>query len=242
MFIQHLQDRIASSPVETCLFALMADLKDLIAQMMGTAHKGPSMPSTLSPPPAHGPRDCCLVLDASPSMAEKDWKPSRLAGAQEAAREFVRRLAAEEPDARVAVIFYSAMAKVHCALTPATQIDKLRSAIDCVRTRAAGTSISAGLRAAAGQLSDLTRPWQIVLLTDGHHNWGRSPMGVVQGLRSRAIIECVGIGGSATDVDEDLLRSLATSYPDGRKRYRWIGEPAELRKHFHELAGRITRQ
>ncbi|MEK6677169.1 MAG: vWA domain-containing protein [Planctomycetota bacterium] len=198
--------------------------------------------SAAGPAPVQGGRDCCLVLDSSPSMDEKDWKPSRLAGAKAAALEFIDRLAKEEPGARVAVIFYSGRAYLSCPLTAVDQTDRLKKAIDKSRRNwIGGTSISAALMAAAQQFCEPNRIWQVVLLTDGHHNIGQCPKSVVGTLQSRAVIECVGIGGNAKDVDEDLLRFLATSYPDGRKRYRWIGQPEVLKLHFRELAGRITR-
>jgi len=60
-------------------------------------------------------------------------------------------------------------------------------------------------------------------------------------LRDIATVECVGIGGTPEEVDEDLLRYIASSYPDGSKRYRWIGDRKRLVEHFHNLAGGITR-
>ena len=52
---------------------------------------------------------------------------------------------------------------------------------------------------------------------------------------------CIGIGGTPHDVDESLMRDIASEYPDGSKRYRWIGDKERLAQHFHCLAGRITR-
>ena len=60
--------------------------------------------------------------------------------------------------------------------------------------------------------------------------------------RHRAINRiCVGIGGKPTDVNEKLLKSIASKYPDSSPRYRWIGDKKGLVQHFHQLAGRITR-
>ena len=52
---------------------------------------------------------------------------------------------------------------------------------------------------------------------------------------------CIGIGGAPHDVDEPLMKHIASEYPDGSKRYRWIGDKERLAQHFHCLAGRITR-
>ena len=86
------------------------------------------------------------------------------------------------------------------------------------------------------------RPCRIVLLSDGHHNYGRDPRPLAETLKHRAIIECIGIGGQPHDVDEALMRDIAS--PDGRggKRYRWIGDRQQLVERFEELAGGITRE
>ena len=76
--------------------------------------------------------------------------------------------------------------------------------------------------------------------TDGH-NTGKTPEKLADRLKEFAIIECIGIGGSPADVDESLLKRIAAAYPNGKKRYRWIGQKEQLVKHFHNLAGAIRR-
>ena len=48
-------------------------------------------------------RKCVLVLDASASMLDSDWKPSRLGAAKEAAKTFCQRLRTEQPNASTAI-------------------------------------------------------------------------------------------------------------------------------------------
>ena len=190
--------------------------------------------------PAEAARHSMLVIDASPSMNAKDWKPSRLKAAQKAARAFVTRLAGEETDARVSVIFYGGGANEAARAIPATRQAELERCINAAKG-SGGTNITAGLTHALSLTSYPSRLNQVVLLTDGHHNCGPGPRQVSGQLRQKATVECIGIGGSPSDVDEALLKNIASSYPDRTKRYRWIGDEEKLVQHFHDLAGRITR-
>jgi len=71
----------------------------------------------------HGPelRECVLVLDVSGSMSSPDWKPSRLAAAKAAAREFATALAETDPHAFLGVVAYGSEAHIACALIPVRQ-------------------------------------------------------------------------------------------------------------------------
>ncbi len=81
----------------------------------------------------------------------------------------------------------------------------------------------------------------VTLFTDGHHDCGDDPRNVAQRLRDIASVECVGVGASPADVNAQFLREVASAYPDGSKRYRWIGDPERLVEQVKHLAGRITR-
>ena len=187
------------------------------------------------------PRDCVLVLDASPSMLATDWPPSRLRAAQEAAETYCRRLAHDEPEARIALVAYGGHATVLCPLTPVARLEELLAHIGQIRV-VDSTNITDGAQKAANTLARARGIGQVVLLTDGHHNKGPRPQRIASTLKQHAVIECVGIGGRPRDVQEALLRDIASAYPDGRKRYRWIGDKERLVKHFHKLAGGITRE
>ena len=186
-------------------------------------------------------RDAVLILDASASMQTRDWPPTRLEGAREAAKAFVRRLAHQEPEARVGVVAYGTSADTVHRLAPVSDHASIACATDRIHTLG-GTSITTGLEAAARLLEPNGRPVQIVLLSDGHHNTGPKPEKIAERLKQRATIECVGIGGQPEDVDEKLLKWIASAYPDGRKRYRWIGDKEQLIKHFRDLGGGLTRR
>jgi Mg-chelatase subunit ChlD len=181
-----------------------------------------------------------IIIDASGSMFSKDWKPSRLKAAQEAAKAFAERLMSEDPDAYIAVIAYGSCATLLIELTAARKLNRLFEAIDSI-SDLGSTNITAGLEIASHLLESNRSLGQIVLLTDGHHNTGHNPKSTSDKLKELAIIECIGIGGTPKDVDERLLKYIASSYPDGSKRYRWIGDKEKLVQHFHNLAGRIVR-
>ena len=190
-------------------------------------------------PPMKGDRNCVLVIDASGSMFDDDWKPTRLGAAVKAANTFARRLRQETPNARIAVVIFGCKAKVVCRLTTAREFRKISHQIDQIDV-GGSTNMYAGFKKALGLLKDRVCTCQVVLLTDGHSN-GKNPEELANRLREFAIVECVGIGASPADVDEPLLRRISSAYPDGKKRYRWIGQKEQLIKHFHNLAGAIRR-
>ncbi|MFW6106527.1 MAG: vWA domain-containing protein [bacterium] len=175
-----------------------------------------------------------IVLDASGSMASSDWRPTRLAGAQEAARALVRRLAQRSPDAKVGVVVYSGRATVLCKLTPVRRPSPILAAIRRIST-GGSTNIGAGLEAAHSLLQGTSGPSRIVLLTDGRHTAGPEPTLVAGAIKPRGTIDCIGIG-RRSEVNERMLRMIASQDRGGQPRYRWIGERVQLVRHFQKLA------
>lgn len=81
---------------------------------------------------------------------------------------------------------------------------------------------------------------RIILLTDGEHNTGSCPLKVASRLKSAGVvIDCIGIGGSPHDVDEKLLKSIASRNPNGSIRYCFIGDKHLLLKKYESLARHI---
>ena len=77
----------------------------------------------------------------------------------------------------------------------------------------------------------------IVLLTDGDHNCPGFPRDWANRLKgSGVIIDCIGIGGSPSDVNEHLLRDIASIDESGRPRYRFIADSDSLLLEFREMA------
>ena len=81
---------------------------------------------------------------------------------------------------------------------------------------------------------------RIILLTDGDHNQGPSPLTVVAGLKQKGVvIDCIGIGGSPEDVDEKLLKQIASPDHNGMPRYCFINDTDELIRKYQSMAHHI---
>ena len=82
---------------------------------------------------------------------------------------------------------------------------------------------------------------RIILLSDGCHNaTGRSPVKRAMILKSAGIvIDCIGIGGSPSDIDEETLKKIASSNPDRSVRYCFIGDKQQLIRKYETLAYHI---
>jgi len=81
---------------------------------------------------------------------------------------------------------------------------------------------------------------RLVLLSDGGHNEGKSPLSLASRIKNAGVvIDCIGIGGTPDDVDEDLLQKIASRNSDGSIRYCFIGDQQELIKKYENLAHHI---
>lgn len=81
---------------------------------------------------------------------------------------------------------------------------------------------------------------RIIMLTDGEHNTGGSPLAIASRLKNAGvIIDCIGIGGSPADVDEKLLKQIASKNRDGSIRYCFIGDQQQLLRKYQSLAQHI---
>ncbi len=185
-------------------------------------------------------RNAVLVLDGSGSMRSRDFPPSRLSAAQEASLEYARRVAAADPHANIAIVGFARSARVYAPLTPAQQVQVIDQAVRSLRA-GGPTNMTAGLSIALQLLNGRSGHNEILFLSDGDHNVGPSPEPLCRELHARATVECIGIGGSPAEVNEELLRTLASTAPDGSKRYRWIGHKDQLITQFRQAAGRLTR-
>ncbi len=81
---------------------------------------------------------------------------------------------------------------------------------------------------------------RIIFLSDGEHIHNSSPLPVATALKnSGVIIDCIGIGGTAANVDEAMLKAIASRNPDGSIRYSFIGDKQQLIKKYQTLASHI---
>ena len=158
-----------------------------------------------------------LALDVSGSMCSTDVKPNRLAGAQQAARDFVEN---QPKGVRMGLVVFSGFAEL--TVPPTTDREALGAAIDALtigRRTAIGAAMLKGLDAIAevnpnvspvgdapeadpaaaavepgadGYISDI-----VVLLTDGANNSGIEPLDAVPyAVARRARIYTIGFGTS----------------------------------------------
>jgi len=81
---------------------------------------------------------------------------------------------------------------------------------------------------------------RIVLLSDGGHNGSIDPIPAARRLLSSGVeVDCIGIGGSNADVDEGLLKEIASRDEQGRPRYWFIGDRTGLIRKFEHLASSL---
>lgn len=218
---------------------------------------GPRPRGTCETPPAPSQAACftVLVIDASSSMESDDYPPSRLEAAKRGASAYLAHRVALSAHDRIAVVSFRGDARVDGPLEEIKgSARRIQNAIDSI---AAGgnTSIGAGLRAAEGLLLGAPSGWmtrllgdpvrvalpsghvkRLILLSDGGQNAGCKPWPVAERLKGAGVlIDCVGIGAK-DEVDENLLRRLATS-PD---RYQFIADARELFEHYRTLAKSLT--
>lgn len=202
-----------------------------------------------------------IAIDASYSMEQDDWKPTRLDAAKEATAALIERKRCIAPEDEIAILSYAGNAKILCrAVTVQSETPRLFQALGNIEL-GGSTNITAGLEASQRSLKLSKRRTfverllydsaeetedrcsRILLLTDGGHNEGRSPRSLASKLKNAGVcIDCIGIGGSPADVDEELLKQIASLQPDGvTPRYAFIGDKSDLIAKFEQLAGRITR-
>ncbi|MFC1766790.1 VWA domain-containing protein [Planctomycetota bacterium] len=78
---------------------------------------------------------------------------------------------------------------------------------------------------------------RIVLLTDGEHTKGQSPLAIAGLLKEKGVvIDCIGIGGNPAAVDEDMLKAIASRNPDKSYRYCFINNRKNLIRKYQSLA------
>ena len=178
-----------------------------------------------------------IIIDCSGSMQIEDYLPNRLEAAKNAAIEYVNTVAEQNADTKVAVITFSGDSKVIVPPTAISNSWEIIQGVQSIRTEGS-TNIGKGFKQAAKVLSghsELNGQQQIILLTDG---FGDCPLSIPEKLKRQygTIIDVVGIGGSPNDVNESLLRKVATTEPDGTNHYRFIADARTLKQHYHRLA------
>lgn len=183
------------------------------------------------------PRDTAIVVDVSVSMGDTDYYPTRLAGGIEASVEYINIRAEQSPKDRIAIVAFDNTAWVVIDFSIVAQKGILIKAIRQLEIKG-GTNIAEGLKKAYEIFKkhpDSTNKKHIILLTDGH---GGYPVKIANKLKDeyRVVVNVVGMGGSCEDVNESLLRKVATTDLDGFNHYRFIKNSMDLKEHYKHLA------
>lgn len=78
---------------------------------------------------------------------------------------------------------------------------------------------------------------RIVMLTDGQHNGFGDPVRIAMQLKnSKVTIECIGIAGIPENVDERMLKKIASIDENGNPRYYFIKDTSELVRKYESMA------
>jgi Ca-activated chloride channel family protein len=178
-----------------------------------------------------------LAIDTTGSMAQSDFAPTRLAGAQEAAVAFIRRKRILDGRDRTAVVAFDTAAWL---VSPFGR-HPFEAQGDVQRLSAnGGTNITAGLRECLDLLIAEAKntpgaTLRCVLLTDGEHNTGADPIadGIVDALRrARVSVDTVSIGNG-----ESLLMEIAKRTGGTFVR---CGDFASLLRQYEQLAAKVS--
>ncbi len=193
------------------------DEADLLPPASGAAPY--AWPATMQSPGKQAV-DIILLIDTSGSMGAADYRPNRLAAAQDAARLFARRKVLQGYRDRVGVIGFGGQPTTVCPLTD--DLDQVDAAINKLTLTHSGTMIGHALRAAYTELERHNSPRQgIVLLSDGADEYDTSGPEAVAAKHRHVKLFTIGIGtvkGGAAKLphgvqtvflNEKLLRRLA---------------------------------
>ncbi len=208
-----------------------------------------------------------FVVDQSGSMITADFRPSRIAAAGDAALAYVQNLAGRGAVTHQgAVIAFHTKSKL---LLPPTDIARIEAFEEAVAKLDAGggTDFAEGLKPVIAALDgstaldgskrrgflhwlfgssrkipvDVGMSHRVVFLSDGH------TCGPKKEARSSArtlkdagvVIETIGVGGDPADVDEALLKEMASLDPSGQPMYRFIGDRQALLQEFEAKAAQL---
>jgi hypothetical protein len=224
--------------------------------------------SFASPSSKEGLRVATVILiDCSPSMEETDWKPSRLAAAQEATRVLIEEKCRQCPEDYVGIVSFGGLATTEHVLVPVgANATSLIRCLQRIEIKSA-TDIDAGLKEASALLKGSARVMKgggmrglveslflirpsvaaqpvtcdlkhIICLSDGAPTEGNAELCASLIKKDGVLIDCIGIA-SRDNVDEKVLKAVASLDKQGRPRYRFIGDEDALVKEFRKMANHI---
>ena len=184
-----------------------------------------------------------LVLDVSGSMMARDFKPSRIEAAKNAAKILVRGL---KGNPKIGVLVFDS--KVEIMALPTEDKATVLKAIDRIKAHYGGTAIGDAIISAVSILSAVDDPMKfIVLLSDGESNVGMSPILAAKEAKKRnVVIYTIGIGTPQgayipnipypVRLDEATLKKIA-SITGGE--YYYAGNRQQLNNIFAKIRDKV---
>ena len=142
-----------------------------------------------------------------------------------------------DPDDEIGIVTFDSQAYRLMEISPIrTHKDQMISTIQSIRADG-GTNQNEGLKVAR-DMFDWTRTdveRRVIMLTDGQ---GGEPLATAEDLKGRgAVIEVLGIGDTPHNVNEKLLRKVASTVA-GENRYRFIKDSETLVRDLTKLGGK----
>ncbi|MFC1805372.1 VWA domain-containing protein [Planctomycetota bacterium] len=191
--------------------------------------------------PRQGQREYTVcVIDKSGSMqGPYDASLQKLDAAKRANIAMVLEKATIDPDDQIGIVAFDSRAEVLLPLSPLrSHRQQIIQTIQAIQIRG-GTDINSGLKAARGMLDRLPSSvvGRIILLTDGH---GGHPIRTARKLKDNGVvIDVIGVGDHPTNVDEKLLKKVA-SVVQGELKYRFIKDMHTLVTTYQGLAAKTA--
>lgn len=232
--------RVYSPSGATGVAATAVNMQQVMNRVTNAFGSSPIPQATLTPH-AGGKQQheaTALVIDTSGSMGGNfDNGVTKLDAAIRAACNLINNKANIDLRDEVAVISFNDSATLwapHTSLQHGKPV--LLSAVQSLMV-SGGTDLNAGLIEAERSFDWRAQATvrRIVMLTDGE---GGEPVTTAKRLRDAGVvIDIVGVGPTASDVNEKLLRQLASSIA-GELHYRFIRDHESLIAHYTQLANK----
>lgn len=191
-------------------------------------------------PFASAPECCVLIFDRSWSMSTNDYPPTRLLAAFDAGIEFLQARKATGLSDLISVVMFDTNAEFICGDVGINEAVEVLTDLKAENRLGSGTDVNSGLVMAEDRFRRERQNCinRIVLLTDGH---GGNPIRTARRLHDAGVlVDVIGIAGTPEDVAEEEMRKVA-SFINGTSRYRFIGNRAELLRHFKTIATDLVR-
>ncbi len=179
-------------------------------------------------------RDIALVLDVSGSMNARSGSSTRLNALKDAVNVFIDEIESSAPASLVSLTTYATGASKRIALT--NNFGLVRSQV--ARLRASGaTAIGLGMQVGSNSLINdpLNRSFaakSIIVMTDGRHNNGISPLTVASTVASRG--QSIHTVTFSSGADQPLMQQVAAEAPDGSHIH--ADSSSDLSEAFREIA------